>query len=799
MYGRSTVMLGNQPPDAQRENAQAAPASSAAASAAGGVAAATADAATATSAAAPAPGSPPRVPSAAAAPGQASTTPIEQRSAFAALALFRPTVTTGSDGRASVPVTLPDNLTRYRVMVAAVSGDNQFGTGESTITAGLPLTVRPSAPRFLNFGDKAQLPVVVQNLTRSALSAEVVLQATNLAVTGTGGGPGSGTTAGKRITVPADGRVEVRFDVAALQAGTARFRVAAVSGDNADAAQQDFPVYTPSTSETFATYGSVPGNTVISQPVTKPSGVIPAFGGLQISTSSTALAQLTDAVDYVAEYDYQSSDALASQVMTIASLGDVLHAFSVPGLQSAAQLKALVGADIGKLIAMQNADGGFPFWQRGDQSDPFNSAQATQALLLAERYGYAGSADAAVRAAINRALPYLRDMDAKLPASVTPQTRDIINAYALAVRALANDPVSSAADAMVTSRAAALPMDAVAWLLPVVSAPQRRILLTRVDNAAVDDAGSVTFTEQVTDDSWTVLQSDPRTDALILDAVLTADPTSDLAAKVVNGLLGQQRGGRWNNMQDNAFSLVALRHYYDVYESTTPNFVAAAWLGNSFAGQQKYSGHTTDQTVLDIPTSELIKRGDTAVTLADTGSGRMYYRIGLTAAPADLSVQALDRGFAVARTYQGADNASDVSRDAAGVWHIKAGARVRVTVTMVSRSAQSHVALTDPLPAGLEALNPALATTSQDLAGKNAAGGSVDPFSWTATWYDHQDLRDDRAEAFADWLQGGVYTYSYLASATTPGTFVVPPATAAQLYAPETFGRTATDRVVVQG
>ena len=177
----------------------------------------------------------------------------------------------------------------------------------------------------------------------------------------------------------------------------------------------------------------------------------------------------------------------------------------------------------------------------------------------------------------------------------------------------------------------------------------------------------------------------------------------------------------------------------------------------------------------------------------------MYYRIGLTAAPADLSVQALDRGFAVARTYQGADNASDVSRDAAGVWHIKAGARVRVTVTMVSRSAQSHVALTDPLPAGLEALNPALATTSQDLAGKNAAGGSVDPFSWTATWYDHQDLRDDRAEAFADWLQGGVYNYSYLASATTPGTFVVPPATAAQLYAPETFGRTATDRVVVQG
>jgi uncharacterized protein YfaS (alpha-2-macroglobulin family) len=176
----------------------------------------------------------------------------------------------------------------------------------------------------------------------------------------------------------------------------------------------------------------------------------------------------------------------------------------------------------------------------------------------------------------------------------------------------------------------------------------------------------------------------------------------------------------------------------------------------------------------------------------------MYYRIALTTAPSSLALGPLDRGFAVARGYQGADHASDVTRDSNGVWHIKAGARVRVTVTMVSRSAQSHVALTDPLPAGLEPLNPELATTPKDLAGKNASGGDADPFSWMPTWYDHQDLRDDRAEAFASWLQGGVYTYSYLALATTPGTFIAPPSTAQQVYAPETFGRSSTDRVVVR-
>ena len=38
------------------------------------------------------------------------------------------------------------------------------------------------------------------------------------------------------------------------------------------------------------------------------------------------------------------------------------------------------------------------------------------------------------------------------------------------------------------------------------------------------------------------------------------------------------------------------------------------------------------------------------------------------------------------------------------------------------------------------------------------------------TWYDHQNLRDDRAEAFTSLLWDGVYTYTYTARATTPGT-----------------------------
>ncbi len=145
--------------------------------------------------------------------------PITVRTDFDALATFVPDATTDADGTVRIDVDLPDNLTRYRVMVVAVDGADRFGSGESNITARLPLMVRPSAPRFLNFGDTFELPVVVQNQTDEAVTVDVAIEATNLELT-----DGRGRT----VEVPANDRVEVRFPAAAVEAGTARFRVAGV-------------------------------------------------------------------------------------------------------------------------------------------------------------------------------------------------------------------------------------------------------------------------------------------------------------------------------------------------------------------------------------------------------------------------------------------------------------------------------------------------------------------------------------------------------------------------------------------
>jgi uncharacterized protein YfaS (alpha-2-macroglobulin family) len=153
-------------------------------------------------------------------------------------------------------------------------------------------------------------------------------------------------------------------------------------------------------------------------------------------------------------------------------------------------------------------------------------------------------------------------------------------------------------------------------------------------------------------------------------------------------------------------------------------------------------------------------------------------------------------GFVVQRSYEAVDDLEDVFQDKDGVWHIKAGARVRVKLTMVADDRRYHVALIDPLPAGLEIINSSLAVSEsipQDPVARDYHYGW-----WWGTWYEHQNMRDDRVEAFASLLWDGVYEYTYVTRATTPGTFIVPPARAEEMYSPEVFGRSGSDWVIIK-
>jgi alpha-2-macroglobulin len=727
-------------------------------------------------------------------PGAEEGAPIRVRSDFNPLATFAPEVRTDANGEAVVDIALPDNLTRYRVMVVAVDDEgSKFGSAEANLTARLPLMVRPSAPRFLNFGDRFELPIVLQNQTDEEMSVDVAVQVGNILLT---------EDQGMRVLVPARDRIEVRFPATTDSPGTARFQIAAVSGNFADAAEVELPVYTPATTEAFATYGVVDEGTIV-QPVASPEDVFTQFGGLEITTSSTALQALTDAVLYLVSYPYDCSEQLASRILAVSALRDVLTAFEADGLPAPEEMEAAVLQDLAELEKLQNYDGGFPYWRRGFDSIPFNTVHAALAMQRAQMMNFEVS-----ESMQDDVLIYLRNIEDHYPWWYSQRTKDTISSYALYVRHLMGDGDADKARRLFRDRGVEeLSLEAVAWLWQVLndtpgSDEDLEIIRRHVNNRAVETAGAANFTTSYGDDAYLLLHSNRRTDALLLDALIADNPNSDLIPKVVTGLLANRTSGRWGSTQENVFILLALDRYFNTYESQTPDFVARIWLGETYAGSHEFSGYNTERHETNVPmvylTNEELGGGEMQdLTISKDGPGRLYYRLGLRYAPTDLELDPMDMGFVVQRVYEAVDDPGDVYLDSDGVWHIRAGARVRVRLTMVADNRRYHVALVDPLPAGLEIVNPALAVSGsvpQDPDNSDYRYG----WWWWGPWYEHQNMRDERVEAFASLLWEGVYNYTYVARATTPGTFVVPPTKAEEMYSPEVFGRSGSDFVIVE-
>ena len=96
------------------------------------------------------------------------------------------------------------------------------------------------------------------------------------------------------------------------------------------------------------------------------------------------------------------------------------------------------------------------------------------------------------------------------------------------------------------------------------------------------------------------------------------------------------------------------------------------------------------------------------------------------------------------------------------------------------------VIVTDPLPAGLEAIDAGFQTST-----KYFQASSDD---WQINY---QQIYRDRVLAFAQHLPAGVYAVHYLVRSVTPGIFAWPGAEVSLQYAPEEFGRTASSRLTI--
>jgi len=247
----------------------------------------------------------------------------------------------------------------------------------------------------------------------------------------------------------------------------------------------------------------------------------------------------------------------------------------------------------------------------------------------------------------------------------------------------------------------------------------------------------------------------------------------------------------------------------------------------------EFKGRSIDSHEFSIPFKEVSGTDDSnEIMLVKSGAGRLYYRLGINYALRAEKISARDFGFSLSRKYEHVDDPSDVTYDDSTVVStidsttetpittstttststttthqvvkIKAGKRVKVTVTVTSTAPRYHVALQDKLPSGFEVINTALKGT-QSSSSDSSSNTSIskntssryDTYFWKRDWFDHVNLRTERVEVFARYFAPGTVTYSYTARATGIGTFVAPPATAEEMYTPEVCGNSSSTSVII--
>lgn len=723
------------------------------------------------------------------------------RSKFKTTAYFNPAVLTDSNGRATVKVELPDNLTTYRLMAVAVTEGDQGGSGESKLTVTKPLLAQPALPRMARSGDTFEAGVVVHARGQTFDDVEVTASAEGLKIDGP-------TTLKVNL---ANGRPqEVRFHFVAGNPGTAKLRFSVKGGGEQDGVEQLLPIQLPVGMEAVATYGDTESKKT--EAVVTPNGVRPDAGGLTLTLSSSVLGGYDEAMRQLVEYPYGCSEQLSSRLVPFIALRELHGKFQDAGAMKVAnsRIAEIIGDDalatqgstdpdevvkrtVATLSSMQNPDGGFRYWSNSRCASGWTSAYSTLALSRASEVGYAVPKDV-----VAKGQKYLADtiaagrcVDCGYGCN---KPDDVTRTFALYVLARTGQPKSSYYGELFAKRDA-LPLFGKALLADAMyvgqgDRAQAKQLMAEIINHAKESPAEVHF-EEPNPSRWaSVFSSDVRTTAIVLQTLTTITPDHPFVPKMARYLGGaRQKNGQYRSTQESAFSLMALAEVMRTKEAATPDFQATVTLGNDTLAQADFKGRSLEVKRVEVPISSLANAGkQTSLVFEKKGTGSLTYGALLRYAPVELPITPLDQGLVVQRWFEPFAGGGQARK-------FTAGDLVRVTVRVSSHMERRYLALTVPLPAGLEAVDTSLAS-SESLQQPSDGEEESERYEFYSP-FNHSEMRDDRVTFFADMLPPGIHVASFVARATTPGDFVLVPASAEEMYAPEVFGRSDGGRFVV--
>jgi uncharacterized protein YfaS (alpha-2-macroglobulin family) len=706
---------------------------------------------------------------------------IAVRKNFKACVFWDPSIQTDANGRANIKFQLPENLTGFKILAVAHTADSKFGNGQKNITVSKSLMLRPALPRFARVGDAVEAGVIVHNYSDRDGAVKIRAEVDGAIIT---------DPPVQEIALKKGQSQEVRYRFTITENKTGVFTFKAAMNDLTDGVEIRIPLKIPSYTETVALYGSSTDRH--SEEVVVPKEIYEDYGGLEVTTSSTALVDLDGSVKYLFEYPYGCLEQKTSRALPIILFGDVVKAFRIHAFPDGNNsMEEVIQTYLNDVPKYQNFSGGFSYWTGGEYVSPYVSVYAMLALTKAKEKGYHINSEC-----FDKGLAYLK----------TIVRNNSIDRFGLmywhATRALAlsvladNNYYDASAAELLFQRREELPLFARAMLWKAIVKGHGYALMADelrrdLSNAIKMSPTSAHFEEPSSSGLEWTFHSTMRTTAAVLQTFLELDREQvPWAEKVVKYILQERKIGRWRTTQENTYVFWALGTYFQIFEKETPDFSSRVLIDGKEILNEIYRGRTVDTRTARVGLGALRKETKLPLEFNKTGDGRMYYTARMTYAPkSNVVIKPRDEGIRILKTLE------DENGHAVTNGKFKAGAWYKIKLTVSSAQDRNFLVVDDPLPAGFEAVNVNLATSG--AAAKQAVSHSYRSW-WSYGDFDNSELRDDRVVIFADWFSKGTHTFSYLARATTYGTFELPVTKAEEMYAPEVFGTTGNQTVIVE-
>lgn len=731
------------------------------------------------------------------------------RDDFITTPLWAPHVITDADGRATVELKMPDNLTRWVADARVITKDTAVGVVETTVVSTLPLITRPAVPRFFVVGDQVELATVVNNQTDTEQTVTARIEAEGVTLH---------TDSEQQITIApgAAKRVswlavvnDVQYVDLTFFASSADGYTDAVKPTLATGPDGTIPVYRYTAPDTVGTAGLLTDAGAITEAISLPSRLLDTSqGNLIVNLDPSLAATVVDAFKYLESFPYECIEQTVSRFLPNTVTYRALQNLGLddPGMK--ANLERLTQEAVEKLLRSQNADGGFG-WFGGMESSTYVTAyallglaEARDAGLLADLEplgtGGGGEGGGISGQKINGDSPHrMMDLAAnflhgKLSGADVNTSVYTLNWQAFLRYVLARYQQGQSftiitpetLDAIYAQRLR-LSNEARAYLLMAYHAvdPENAAVegLTADLNTSAILSATGAHWEEENRDYWG-WGSNTRTTALALAALARVEPENPLLPNTVRWLMVARTGDHWRTTQETVWATIAFTDWMVVTGELKGEYEYAARLnGTEISDGQVTPDTVREQETLRVAVRDLLLDDVNRLQLArGEGEGALYYTAFLDLRLLAEEVEGINRGVGITREYFNADGEP--------ISEARAGDTVTVRLTVNLPNDVYYFVLTDPLPAGLESIDPNLLTN----VGEDSITFRRDDARWYwGYWaFDRTELRDEQTNLYADYLRRGTYVFTYQARAVTPGVFQTMPTHGYEFYFPEVFGRT---------